>query len=446
VADELRGVAEGLLWAHDGCAELAYIGTGDSWSGDGYAAFCDARDRSPTADDVSNAQWVMGRAAWACDVLASGIQDCQERIDYNRDRIDSLCIGPDGDITDDQLPITQAVQTDVSAVWDDYWKHIQGFEQIFGELVELTVHAQAAPGFWDRLGEGVSWAGDNIAENWNGLFDEGGIFNRLGDLDFSSPRDLGQFWLEEFGNFYGGMWEGVTEMWDGAVAMAWVMAPGWNPAKAEWINNLNAAYDAYQHDPRQFQWDTGEAVLDYDTFRESPARWSGKLLPTLALSAIPVAGPTTAITTRTTALTTRLTRLATTLRQTPTAEHLPTAQRPPNPVRPIPQPIGGPGAASGPSPGSLVQIALDKWRKNPYELVKVNNYLDVRELLQHRGAGSRGFVTLHYGRDIEQIEVIYISNTIYYRYVGNEDHFRVLDGYMRYRSDYHSFLPSIPIQ
>jgi hypothetical protein len=318
----VRAVADGLVVAHEGTARLADVRAGTSWCGEGHAAFSEVVDHSPRPGDVANAQTVLYTAADACDALADGIQDCQDRIGWCRDRIDSLCLSPDGELADDVRPLVEAIAADVDRARDDHRRHLSSALETFAALEAGTIYAQPPPGFWDRVGGAWSWGWGSTRDAWNGLFDEGAVFDRIDDLH--NPWQAVQFWQQEQAAVWPGLWDGITEMWDGAVTMA-AFAPGWFVVSPSWAqqrrdelaDGVAASFDQARDDPRQFAWDTGLAVVDYDTFKDSPGRWAGQLIPSLAATAIPYAGPAVAVATRIAALASRLTRLLPLHRHTP---------------------------------------------------------------------------------------------------------------------------------
>jgi hypothetical protein len=416
-----RTVADGLDTAHEGCSKLAEVRGGTSWCGDGFSAFQETVDRNPTPADISNAQSVMFRAASACEVLADGIEDCQERIEWCRGRIDSLCIGAGGEISDEQRPVVEAIKADADAALEDYGRHVERAEETFGTLEGETTYAQPPPGFWDQVGGTVSWAWGNVRENWNGFFDEGGIIYRLND-EVDNPLEYLGFSVKEGLQLYVGMWEGVTEMWDGAVALAPLMYPGWSPAKTEMIYNLTLAYQAYQQDPRQFMWDTGEAVLDYETLRESPARWLGKLIPTIAIGAV-TGGAGAAGASRIAAVIARIARIAQSLRNklrrpsgpdtTPDPDR-PSTGDPEAPSRP-------PGSFDQPSDSHLTPSArhvLEHWRttgsRTTSVYIRVQSRGEIDEAMRLLGPGSRARVTYWDSSGPHQIEVFNFGGTVRY--------------------------------
>jgi hypothetical protein len=406
-----RTVADGLVTAHEGCSRLAEVRSGTSWCGDGFNAFQETVDRNPTPADISNAQSAMFRAASACEVLADGIEDCQERIEWCRGRIDSLCIGAGGEIADEQRPIVEAIKADADAAHEDYQRHVERAEETFGTLEGETVYAQPPPGFWDQVGGTVSWGWGNIRENWNGIFDEGGFMYRF-NQEVDNPLEYLWFSLKEVPQWYVGMWEGVVEMWDGMVALSAYAGPLTSPRTFEAYYNLGLAYQAFQDDPRQFLWDTGEAVLDYETLRESPTRWSGKLVPTIALGVLTGgAGVGASVAARGSALIARIARIAASLRRRPDTPPIPDELRNINPTGcttncgPVAANtdawLGGraavPAPPTGPTPLIELEAVLLRTSGAQSMFVPVNGgRAGIEAILRQAGPGSKGIVAIQY--------------------------------------------------
>jgi hypothetical protein len=307
-AEHMRGAADALDTAHVGCDKLAAIrGSTSAWSGEGYTAFVETMNRGAQPSDVSNAQDVWRRAADACDALADGIEDCQQRIDWCRRRIDDLCLPP-GELGDDQRPVVEAIAADAHQAHEDYRRHVQTAEDTFGSLADATVHAEPPPSFWDCVGDSWSWGWHNARDAWNGFFDEGAIFDRVDDLH--NPLQAISLAIGENAALLVGLRDGLVEMWDGFVTAAVLTSPQVTTEKIELWNRLAATYQYARQDFRQFEEDMVRAVIDYDTLRRSPGQWTGKLIPSLAVAAIPYAGPAASATSRGAAIAARITHRA----------------------------------------------------------------------------------------------------------------------------------------
>jgi hypothetical protein len=400
-AGMLRAVADGLGVAQEGCARLAEVGQGASWGGEGYAAFQETLAQAPTPGDVGNAQDALAHAAEACETLADGIADCQDRIAWCHQRIDSLCLPPE--IPDDQIPVVQAIADDARAARADHQRHLDTAQDTLAALRDATVYAQPPPSFWDRVGDAWSWGWHNTRDAWNGFFDEGAIFDRIDDLH--NPADAFLLLLEEQTNVWVGIWDGIREMWDGAVTASVLATPHWSAEKAQLLYNLSLTWDTAQQNPRQFAWDTGLAVIDYDTLRHSPGQWTGKLLPNLALNAIPYAGPAVAATTRATTTLARITRLANLLDRTRPTGTPPrfTIHQPLSADEPTPLP------AMAPPPRDAARIAtlirrLTGADPTPGLVIPVREWNDIEGMLRELGPGSRGHVYLSLPRTDDPFE------------------------------------------
>jgi hypothetical protein len=245
-ASDLRSLAGGLDTAWTATSELQSIGDGTSWNGAGFDAYRAQVEKNPKPTDVANAQRTMGDAADVLDGLASGIADCQSRIDWCRQRLDGLGVPQDGDIPEELRPQVEAIRDDANQAREDYDRHFRDAGDRFGEMTDQTVYAEPPPGILERAADFV------------------------GDA------------LEFVGEFAIGIVEGVWEMVKGLYSIVSLIVQPWKWDDA-WRTLTQIVQFAIEN-PGEFFKAVGKAIVDWDTLMTNPGRWLGKLVPNIALA------------------------------------------------------------------------------------------------------------------------------------------------------------------
>jgi hypothetical protein len=244
-ASDLRTLAGDLSPAWTACHELGLITDGTSWHGEGFNAFRGKVDKNPKTSDIDNAQSMMGSAAGTLDTLATGLEDCQGRIDWCRQRIDALGL-TEGDIPEDVRPQVEAIKSDADGARADYTRHLTTAGNSFEELTDKTVYAEPPPGFFESVANFFV--------------------------------DVAQFGAD----FLVGIVEGVWEMVKGLVSIVALAFQPWKWPEAWETIKMLATYA--WNDPLGFAKTMGAAIIDLDTLRENPAKWLGKLVPNILLA------------------------------------------------------------------------------------------------------------------------------------------------------------------
>ena len=256
-ASDLRTLAGELGPAWTACHQLGLITDGTSWHGEGFNAFRGKVDKNPKSSDIDNAQSMMSSAAGALDTLATGLEDCQGRIEWCRQRIDALGL-TDGDIPDEVKTQVETIKSDADGARADYTRHLTTAGNSFEELTDKTIYAEPPPGWFDSLVDAVvtvaGWAGD----------------------------------------FLVGIVEGVWEMVKGLVMIVAFIAQPWKWPEA-WDTIVMLAKYAW-NDPLGFLKTMGAAMIDLDTLKENPAKWLGKLVPNILLAIATGGAGTAAVT------------------------------------------------------------------------------------------------------------------------------------------------------
>jgi hypothetical protein len=271
-AEDLRTLAGDLDPAWTACHQLGLINDGTSWNGQGFDAFRTKVDKNPKTSDIDNAQSMMRSAAGTLDTLATGLDDCQGRISWCRQRIDALGLG-DGDIPDDVRPQVEAIRSDADGARADYERHLSTAGQSFVELTDQTVYAEPPPGFFESVGNFFV--------------------------------DVAQFGAD----FLVGIVEGVWEMVKGLAMIVALVVQPWKWPEA--IETLNQIVRFAIENPGEFLKLVGQAIVDWETLKENPAKWLGKLVPNILLAVVTGgAGTAATVATRAAVMASRFSRLA----------------------------------------------------------------------------------------------------------------------------------------
>jgi hypothetical protein len=271
-ASDLRTLAGELTPAWLACHQLGLITDGTSWNGQGFDAFRTKVDKNPKTSDIDNAQSMMHSAAGALDTLATGLDDCQGRITWCRQRIDALALG-DGDIPDDVRPQVESIKADADGARADYARYLTTAGQTFDELTDKTVYAEPPPGFFESVGN---------------------FFETVGGIG---------------ADFLVGIVEGVWEMVKGLYSIVAILVQPWKWPEA-WETIKKIAVYAWNN-PGEFLKMVGQAMVDWETLKENPAKWLGKLVPNILLAIVTGgAGTAASVLSRVGAFASRFSRLA----------------------------------------------------------------------------------------------------------------------------------------
>jgi hypothetical protein len=271
-AEDLRTLAGDLSPAWTACHQLGQITDGTSWHGEGFNAFRTKVDKNPKTSDIDNAQSMMQSAAGTLDTLATGLEDVQGRIEWCRQRIDALGLG-DGDIPDDVRPQVEAIKADVDSARADHKRHLTTAGRSFSELTDRTVYAEPPPGLFESVGN-----------------------------FFVEVAQIGA-------DFLVGVVEGVWEMVKGLAMIVALAAQPWKWDEA--LATLGKIVQFAIQNPGEFLKLVGQAIIDWETLKENPAKWLGKLVPNILLAIVTGgAGTAATVATRAAVMASRFGRLA----------------------------------------------------------------------------------------------------------------------------------------
>lgn len=248
----LRTAEKGMAEVRAAAARLERVTSGESWKGDAFESFRVAMAKSPTVADVDNAKQTMGRAAGVLERLADAIEDTQRRWNNLRTELDGLAVPASGDIPDTLKPQVKSIKSQLDTTHHNYEVYLGAAARDFDELDDRPKFAK----------------------------DESGA----------------DYWLKatlhNIGDFFEGIWAAFKEL-GGALKSLWELRKisQWDDKWDEFWQVLQYAAD----DPLEFAKQLGLAAIDWETLKENPAKWLGKLAPTL-VAAFFTAGGAVAVT------------------------------------------------------------------------------------------------------------------------------------------------------
>lgn len=248
----LRNVEKGMGGVRAAAGRLERVKSGESWKGQAFEAFREAITKSPTVADVDNAKLTMQTAAGVLERLADAIEDCQSRWNSLRQELDRLAVPTSGDMPGALKPQVESIKSQLDTVHGNY-----------------KVYLGAAARDFDTLDDKPKFAKDKSGAD---------------------------YWLKatahNVGDFFEGIWAAFTEL-GGALKSLWELRKisQWDDRWDEFWKVLQYAAD----DPLEFAKQLGLAAIDWETLKQNPAKWLGKLAPTL-VAAFFTAGGSVAVT------------------------------------------------------------------------------------------------------------------------------------------------------
>ncbi len=251
-AAQLRSMRTQLSTASASAARLDAITSGTSWTGPAYDAFAQSMGRKPVPEDLSNAITVMDRAAGSLERYAEALGIHQSTVWRCRSRL--VALGVDGSVPAESEAEVRRLLDDADAARAAERDARRSLQDGFDLYDDQTIYATPPPSLGDRVG---------------------GFVSGLGHVAW------------EFG---AGFVEGTVEMVVGVAKLAFYLNPIMMPYTAFklWENReqVMAVVQYAIDDPAGFALEVGKAVVDWETFRESPARWLGKLGPEVVVAVL----------------------------------------------------------------------------------------------------------------------------------------------------------------
>jgi hypothetical protein len=260
-AHELRRLTGPLDVPRQAAVSLQAVRHSAVWDGDGFLAFLTLIEKLPKPADIDNATDQFHWLASELETFADVLDECQAENRRCRRELDDAH-PPDVELTDDVLSTMSGISLQASRTLDRLDEASVRLRQAFDDMDQRTVHAEPPPGVLERVGNGLE-----AFQEWN-------------------DRVSREFVI--------GIGVGAWEMVKGVGMLAFYLNPAVLPftGKKLWEHreSIGAVVTFARQHPQLFATEMGKAVVDWETLDESPARWLGKMVPDLLLTAATLAG------------------------------------------------------------------------------------------------------------------------------------------------------------
>lgn len=246
----LHDAAGALDFAQRASEQLQKLTDGVSWRGNAFQAFKAGIEHQPLPKHLVNARNVLGRTGDELTRLATVLEDIQADAARLRTRADLL--GVDGEVPEPQQAEVQAIQREYEDLKERRDRAMDQAAALIDELTDKTVFARPAPSLWGRVSGGFKAA-----------------------FNFSKE-------------FAVGVVEGTVQIGKGIVMLGYMCTPQGMTRTIRWVSEnrhmIGAAITYAMEDPFGMAKQVGKVVVDYDTLRQNPGRWLGKLAPELVIA------------------------------------------------------------------------------------------------------------------------------------------------------------------
>jgi hypothetical protein len=248
----LHDAAGALDFARRAASQLQTLTDGVSWRGAGFQAFKGGLEKQPLPEHLVNARNVLGWTGDELGRLATKLDDIQADLALLRQRADLL--GIDGDVPEERRHEVDTIKKEYEDLKERRKQALEQAAHVFDEMTDKTVFAKPPPKGFGRLRKAL-----------------GGAVNFAKD-------------------FAVGFGQGVVDIGKG-IAMLGYLATPWGMADAvKWIKDnhqlIRSAISYAMHNPVGMAVNVGKVIIDYDTLRENPGRWLGKLAPQIAVTVL----------------------------------------------------------------------------------------------------------------------------------------------------------------
>jgi hypothetical protein len=246
----LQDAAGALDFAQRAAGQLQTLTDGISWRGAAFQAFKGNLEKQPLPEHLVNARNVLGWTGDELGRLATKLDDIQADFGRLRQRADLL--GVDGDVPEERRAEVDAIKQEYEDLKERRKQALNQAAAVFDEMTEKTVFARPPPSGWRKFGKALG-----------------------GALHFTKEFAIG-------------LGEGVVEMGKGLAMIAYLATPMGMWKAGNWlVDNRHIIKQAITyaiHDPIGMATEIGKVVVDYETLRQSPGRWLGKLAPGIAVA------------------------------------------------------------------------------------------------------------------------------------------------------------------
>jgi hypothetical protein len=246
----LHDAAGALDFAQRASEQLQTLTDGMSWRGNAFDAFKGRLEHQPLPQHLINARNVLGWTGDELTRLAASVDDIQADLGRLRQRADLL--GVDGVVTEERRAEVETIRQEYEDLKERRGRALDQAAHLFDEMTNKTVFAKPPPKGWAR------------------------IRHALGNA-ISFTKD-----------FAVGVGEGLVEMGKGVAMIAYLATPMGMVKAVSWVKDnrhlISQAITYAMHDPIGMATEVGKVLVDYDTLRQNPGRWLGKLAPQIAVT------------------------------------------------------------------------------------------------------------------------------------------------------------------
>jgi hypothetical protein len=246
----LHDGAGALEFAQRAAGQLQTLTDGISWRGTAFQAFKGSLEKQPLPQHLLNARNVLGWTGDELGRLATKLDDIQADVARLRQRADLL--GINGDVPEERRVEVDAIKQEYDDLQERRERALEDAGRVFDELKDKTVFARPPKGLFGRVTGAVR-----------------------GGLNFTK-------------DFAVGFVEGTVDIGKGLMLLGSLATPGGMRRAVEWYAEnrhlVGAAITYAMHNPVGMAREVGKVLVDYDTLRENPGRWLGKLAPQIVIA------------------------------------------------------------------------------------------------------------------------------------------------------------------
>jgi hypothetical protein len=246
----LYDAAGALEFAERAATQLETLTDGVSWHGAAFQAFKGSLEKQPLPQHLLNARNVLGWTGDELGRLATKLDDIQAEVVRLRQRADLL--GINGDVPEERRPEVDTIKQEYDDLKERRERALEDAGRVFDELKDKTVFARPPKGLFGKVTGAVR-----------------------GGLNFTK-------------DFAVGFVQGTVDIGKGLMLLGSLATP-WGMRRAvDWyVENrhlVGAAITYAVHNPLGMAREVGKVLVDYDTLKENPGRWLGKLAPQIAIA------------------------------------------------------------------------------------------------------------------------------------------------------------------
>ena len=246
----LHDAAGALDFAQRAAGQLQTLTDGVSWRGAAFQAFKGNLEKQPLPEHLVNARNVLGWTGDELGRLATKLDDIQADAALLRHQADLL--GINGDVPEERRAEVDTIKQQYEDLKERRKQALEQAAHVFDEMTDKTVFARPPKGFFGKVGGAIG-----------------------GALKFTK-------------DFAAGFVEGTVGIGKGLLLLGSLATPAGMRKAVEWYADnrhlIGAAISYGIHNPFGLAKEVGKVLVDYDTLKENPGRWLGKLAPQIVIA------------------------------------------------------------------------------------------------------------------------------------------------------------------